>query len=198
MRQATAHLAAQPQVVAPSALGAGASDHSLDPALPNTPCAPNPAPRRPASPCLSLQRPLRGFLLYLHQRPSQRPSPSPMSVSTRHQGPSNLSLDTLGPWPQLSPPPPGSAHQDVIRSKRGQRPEGLWAQGAPILQTGDGKCIVQSNLGASGTAPEDGQLNGLSFFQICESPWSTHSPGATKHFRALTEWRRGRSLEPAP
>lgn len=103
-----------------------------------------------------------------------------------------------GALASAKPPPSGSAHQDVIRSKRGQRPEGLWARGAPILQTGDGKCIVQSNLGASGTAPEDGQLNGLSFFQICESPWSTHSPGATKHFRALTEWRRGRSLEPAP
>ena len=44
---------------------------------------------------------------------------------------------------------------------------------------------MQSDLGASGTVPGDGQLNGLHFFQNCESPPVTSLPRGYKTLRSL-------------
>lgn len=50
----------------------------------------------------------------------------------------------------------------------------------------------------AGLRPRMDNLMGFTSSRSVSHRWSTHSPGATKHFRALTEWRRGRSsLEPA-
>ena len=99
--------------------------------------------------------------------PAEAPSPSPMSIHAGHQ-----TSRSLQPQPRHRRAS-ASARQDLIGNKRRQvlgckRAAGR-AAGPGGPNSGDCKWIVQSNLGASGTAPEDGQLNGFYFFQICDS-----------------------------